>query len=451
MSVDDLYQKACDAVERANYDYAVELFREVLRQEPEYKDARLALRGTERRRAEEKGRSLVGMLAWPVRRLVTTLKTALAKPPKKIEAYEDFLQSYPSSFWALMRLAAAARRAGYEGEAVNAYKDALRFKPSNKKALRALSEMLGDSGQHQEALKYLTRLAALQPGNRDLQKELRDLTAAQHMTSHDMESAESFHELVRDRAEAERLEAAGRLDVTMDDLRHRVTQAEQELAEHPDSVNRILRLARLYEDLGELPKAVKLLREKHQAMPKNYELRERLGDLQTVAYDRAIESARERLEADPDDAAVAARLKELQQRKQQFAVKEYQWRLAQHPGDRALHLRLGRAYYETEDYNAAIAAFQNASQDPRYEMETSKWLGLCFMAKGQHDLALERFEAALQGHPGMDEEGKELRYCQAQAYEGMGRPDEALKLYKRIYSQDINFKDVAAKVDALSA
>ena len=50
----------------------------------------------------------------------------------------------------------------------------------------------------------------------------------------------------------------------------------------------------------------------------------------------------------------------------------------------------------------------------------------------------------------MDEEGKELRYSLALAHEESGNREEALKTYKQIYSQDINFRDVAAKVDALS-
>ena len=77
-------------------------------------------------------------------------------------------------------------------------------------------------------------------------------------------------------------------------------------------------------------------------------------------------------------------------------------------------------------------------------------LGLCFMQKGQHDLAAEQFAHAVERHPQLDDPGKELRYCQAQAFEEMGKPDEALDLYKKIYSMDINYLDVAAKVDALS-
>ncbi len=51
----------------------------------------------------------------------------------------------------------------------------------------------------------------------------------------------------------------------------------------------------------------------------------------------------------------------------------------------------------------------------------------------------------------MDEKGKAIRYYKAQALEAMGDEQEALGVYKKIYSQDINYRDVAQKVDALSA
>jgi hypothetical protein len=53
-------------------------------------------------------------------------------------------------------------------------------------------------------------------------------------------------------------------------------------------------------------------------------------------------------------------------------------------------------------------------------------------------------------HPQMDYEGKQLRYSQAEALEKMGDAEAALKIYKKIYSQDINFLDVSDKVEALS-
>ena len=445
MAVQDLYSKACDAVERANYDYAVELFREVLRHNPEYPDARNALRGTERRRVQEKGRSVGALLTAPFRVVTTALKAGFAKAPKKLEIFEDYLEKSPSSFWALTGVAGAAAKAGLKGEAINVYRDALKLKPTDKRALRAVGNVLIEAGQHQEALKYLNRLAGLEPKNRDLQREVRDLAATEHMVSHDMESAESFRDMIRDKAMAEKLESEGRMAVTMEDVRRQIEKAEQDVAEHPESVPRILGLAQRYLAAGQLKKALGLLREKHEAMPTNYEIREKYGDAQLMAHRATVQAAAEAAKASPDDAEAAQKAKQLQDRLRAFTVKEFQWRLSQHPGERHAQLMLGRAYYENGQYNEAIAACQVSAQDARFELESLRILGQSFMQKKQFDLALEQFARAIDSHGEMDEEGKDLHYCQAEAFEMMGNREEALKIYKSIYSQDINFRDVAAR------
>jgi len=449
MAVDDLYSKACDAVERGRFDYAIRLIREVLRQQPEYPDARIILRGAERRQLEQKGKSPLALLGVLPRRLLTTARALMARPRKKLEVYEDYLERSPNSFWALGKAADAARKAGLNSQAVQMYKDALTFKPNSKRMLRVLSDLLRQTGQSQEALRYLIRLADLQPTDRDLQHEVRDLTASDHIAAHEMETATSFMDLVRDRDEAARLEAEGRMAVTMDDLRKEVAESENRLAEAPDNVNRILDLAKLYVDTGQSAKAHKLLREKHEQLPGNYEIREALGDVQLHMFREA--EAKQRIGADSGDAEAKHKLEELQKRRTEFAIREYSWRVAQHPTDRELRLKLGNAYFEAGQYNDAIAAFQNAVQDARYEQESSKMLGICFSRKGQPDLALDQFERAIQRHPDMDDEGKELHYLKAAVYEQMGNAAEALALYKKIYSQDIGFKDVAQKVESLGA
>ncbi len=449
MAVDDLYSKACDAVERGRFDYAIRLIREVLRQQPEYPDARIVLRGAERRRLAQKGKSPVGLLGVPPRRLLAAARALLAGASKKLEIYEDYLERRPNSFWALSKAADAARNARLASQAVQMYKDALTINPNHKRTLRVLGDLLRETGQNQEALKYLTRLSELEPASRDLQREVRDLAATDHMATHEMETATSFMDLVRDREEAARLEADGRMSVTMDDLRKEVLEAERRLAERPDNANRILDLAKLYVDTDQAAKAHELLREKHEQLPDNYDIRERLGDVQVHLFRQAEAQAAEPLAADPENAEAKQKLEALRQRRTEFAIREYTWRASQHPTDREVRLKLGKAYFEAGRHNDAISAFQNSVQDARYEEESSKMLGVCFSRKGQHDLALEQFERAIRSHPEMDNEGKELHYLEAMTYEQMGKSADALALYKRIYSQDIGFRDVAQKVESL--
>ncbi|MCD6416302.1 MAG: tetratricopeptide repeat protein [Planctomycetes bacterium] len=449
MSTRDLYEKARQAVERSNYEYAIELLREVLRQDPGYQDARLILRGAERRMLRENHSAVLSAIGVPFAVLKTLIARRFKKGKDRLEVYEDFLEKHPNSFWGLMSVSAAARAAGLLNESVEMYKDAVKQRPESTRALRALADALKEAGEVEEALKYLSRLSALQPENRDVLAEMRDLEATEHMAVHRMEDVDSFRDVIRDKEAAKRLEEGRRQVVSMDDLRKEAERMEQELVEHPKSSSRIVRLARLYQDTGQMKKAGEFLKEKHRQQPDNYEIREALGDLQLAIYDRALQTVENALEEAPENSELKAKREKIRRARARFGVKEYQWRLSEHPTDSAHQLQLGRFYLEDGQYDEAIGLLQDAVRDSHSVMEARHYLGLCFMGKNQYDLALEQFKQALAGHSKMDEAGKELRYHQAQAHEAMGNREEALRFYKQIYSQDIHFRDVAAKVEAL--
>jgi tetratricopeptide (TPR) repeat protein len=450
MAVEDLYNKACEAVERANYDYAVELFREVLRQQPDYPDARVALRGTERRRVQERGSQLGALALMPFRMIVTGLKAAFSKAKGKLEAYEDFLQDYPDSFWGLLGAGKAADSLGLDEQAAIILRDAQRQKPNNKTVLRLLANVLAERGESRDALNFLERLLSMDPQNRDLQKEVRDLQATGHMAHHKMDSTESFRDLIRDQDVADELEKSSRMEVSREDYGERVKKAFDQLKEDPENPAKVLQLARAYLDVDDMARARSLLKAKHKEMPENYEIRELLGTLQLRIYDQAIESARAAVKANPESSAAKKKLQQLKTKRQKFAVKEYRWRVEQHPTDAEARMELAKALMETGQQNQAISLFQELKLDPRLGMEAARMLGIAFTDKGQYDLAAEQFEMALEMHPQMDYEGKQLRYSQAEALEKMGDAEAALKIYKKIYSQDINFLDVSDKVEALS-
>jgi tetratricopeptide (TPR) repeat protein len=270
------------------------------------------------------------------------------------------------------------------------------------------------------------------------------------MATSGMEGAGSFREWLRDSDQAVEFEEGRRMAVAPDDLQNQIARAEKELAEKPHQLNRILGLAQLYVDAGELKKAQQFIREKQQEMPDSFELREHACAITMRGYDMAITRLQRNLAAEPEKEDVKARIAELQDRRRAFAVREYTWQLDQHPTDRGTRLKLGLVYFEMGRYNDAIAEFQSAGQDARLEVDAAKMLGLCFLEKGQRDLAAEQFARALDRHPDMDDTGKEISYYQATAYEGMGKTEEALAMYKKIYSTDISYRDVAQKVEALS-
>lgn len=450
MAVKDLYDKACEAVNKGNYDYAIELFREVLRMEPDYPGARVLLRGTERRRLAESGGSLVQALAAQAKGLWPLLKASLhfKNHQKKLEYYEDYLEDNPNSIGGLMAAGAAARNAGHLDSAIIILKDLLSLRANNKKAMRLLGQTFEEGGRPSDAVKVLNALAALEPNDQQLQHQIRNLEALDHMQMTKMEDAGSFRDMIRDKEFTE--ESIRRLETASERGTKQIEEASQALAAEPENVSRITGLAILYEHEGMYEEACTLLRQARQRMPDNYEIREVLGDLRLHMCAHAVGEIDRKLKADPDNQQWLQQKQKLESQGRELAVQEYGWRVSQHPTDTGLRLGLGQGLFGKGDLDGAIASLQVAVRDPRLEVKGAAMLGQCFVAKKQYDLAVSQYERAIARRPELDQTGMELHYALAGTLELMGNRERALQVYKKIYSNDISFRDVGEKVDALS-
>jgi len=450
VAVKDLYDKACEAANKGNYEYAIELYREVLRLEPQYPGARVLLRGTERRRLSERNSPLytVARLArgiWPLLKALVQLRN----PRKRLESCEDFLEHNPNNCAVLLMAGRAAQKAGYAEGAAMILKDLLTVKPDHKRALRTLVDALEESGQTRECLKFLTRLAALMPTNRDVQHRLKDLEAQAHMQETHMAEAGSFREMIRDKEVAQ--ESERRFETAQERAARLLEQARAELEQDPTNVTKIVRVAELYEQQGSSDTALRVLTDAHKQMPGDFEVRAKLGDLQLRICDQILRRLEEKLQKDPANRELIEKRRRLAARRRQVALREYDWRVRQHPTDSQLRLELGKVQLERGDTDAAIHSFQQAARDSRLELDAATMLGRCFVAKQQYDLAAEQFRRAIARHPTLDRVGMELQYLFAETLEKMGESEEALKIYKKIYTNDISFRDVAEKVASLTS
>ena len=75
----------------------------------------------------------------------------------------------------------------------------------------------------------------------------------------------------------------------------------------------------------------------------------------------------------------------------------------------------------------------------------------CFTKRKMFDLATRTLQEALKEKLIFDEEKKELIYNLGGVLDAMGKKDEAIKQFELIYEVDINYRDIAAKVDAFYA
>jgi tetratricopeptide (TPR) repeat protein len=115
------------------------------------------------------------------------------------------------------------------------------------------------------------------------------------------------------------------------------------------------------------------------------------------------------------------------------------------------HYDLGVAFKEMGLLDEAIAEFQKALRAPEGRLRTAEALGGCFFDKGQFSVASTVMRRAVETDPSSDDSKIALLYWMGRCEEEMGRKNDALGLFQRVFALDIRFADVADRVERLAA
>jgi len=124
-------------------------------------------------------------------------------------------------------------------------------------------------------------------------------------------------------------------------------------------------------------------------------------------------------------------------------------------GDPETHYNLGVAFREMGLLDEAIGEFQKVVKGagkgnfPQNFLQACSLLAICFMEKKMPAIAVKWYVRALET-PGLDEEAlMALQYDLGLAYEQAGDSRNALERFTEVYSQNIDFRDVADKIREL--
>ena len=123
--------------------------------------------------------------------------------------------------------------------------------------------------------------------------------------------------------------------------------------------------------------------------------------------------------------------------------------------DAETHYNLGVAFREMGLLDEAIGEFQKVvkgaqkGQYPENFLQACSLLAVCFMDKGMPQIAAKWYTRALET-PDLDEESTlALQYDLGVAFEQTGDTRGALERFSEVYSQNIDYRDVADKIRAL--
>lgn len=113
------------------------------------------------------------------------------------------------------------------------------------------------------------------------------------------------------------------------------------------------------------------------------------------------------------------------------------------------HYNLGIAYKEMGLVNEAIGEFQLSIKGPDYFFDSASMLAICFQEKGMYKSAIAQLDKAISDPRCDDKKSLAIKYDIGILYEMANMPEAAIDKLSEVYSVDINFRDVAKKIEEL--
>jgi tetratricopeptide (TPR) repeat protein len=436
-------QKAEEALRRRNYDFAVELYRQLIELDPDQGEARSGLRRALRKRAQEGGggskllRAVSGAL--PLSKAKTLQK--LGKHEACARALEDYLATNPLDEDANLLLGVSLEQAGHFHAARAVYEFTAEIAPRNPEALKRAGAMMQRTGDPERALEYFERALEADPRDQEALKARKNLAAESALSRSNASGVGHSRELIKDKERSRELERSRRLVLSEEELRAELARLEERFAESSSDPDLMLQLSDVHERLGDPAAALELAERALSYRRDSFEIVCRVGDLESKRLKKAVARA--------DKGGQAEEAGALERGLIAHEVKDYRRRVEARPGDAALRLMLAKKLLRADEVDGALAELQRCSGEPRVRDEALFHLAQCFQRKGILDLARKEYEHALEGSDPKSERAKEILYNLGSIAEAQGSREEARSFYIRIYEIDIGYRDVAAKMGTL--
>ena len=447
---DGCFDRAQQATVHSNFDYAIALYLEGLRYDPQdiekgHKGLREA---TVRRKSQGKGGGLG--------KLVSQIKSAvfqmLGRRKDAMLALEAALAHDPKNVMYLTQMMQLARRLEYVDVAIwsgeLAAEETLKTKKPQKQIFTTLADMYEDQRRFRDAVEALNQAIKIDPSDRTLDKRARDLAASSSIEDSRLESVTDFHDMIRDRRQAS-ASATQQVIRTEEQLDDQYDELKAALDADPQDPAKMQALADCEARRGNLDTAMTLLKQA-LAQSKDYRYKARMDDIRMAEYRARLRELDAEIEANPDRADLKAEHKKISREQDAFELTVYQERQRQYPTELGIRLELGIRQHRRGLHDEAIVSFQQASRDPKRHVQALDLLGKCFYAKKLYQEAQNQFETALQHHELTgDAMAKELQYNLAMTLEIQGNLPGAIEWFSRIVQQDYQYRDAAKRLESL--
>ncbi|MBP5285255.1 MAG: tetratricopeptide repeat protein [Kiritimatiellae bacterium] len=449
----DLAQKAQNytnrgrqALESGRYELAVEMLMEAVSAAPDVLETRKLLRAAQIANFRKNGKAGFGakfgyMLS---RQKIASLVKKGDGAGAMAEAEKLLCQNPldPDNIESAVKAAEAAGKADHAAISVEAAYDCSNKDPALLERVAVYYTM---AKRYDKARDAYRKLSELKPGDQRVLQLLKNTEAQATMNAGWEQTAGKrggFQSLIANKEQAKKLDQANKAVISGDDADALIAEKIAQIEREPKNMNFRRALARLYVQNKRYAEAIDCLTAAIEAAGSmDPELDRMLSQTRMQYYDQQIEILRQ--QGDEEGAAA------LEGEKNQFEFDDLAARVERYPNDLHLRYELGVLYFTYEYYDEALEHLQLAQKSPKDRLWALYYLAMCFLKKGQTDMAVMQLETARDNLPTMDDLKKKVVYRLGLCAEDAGDFAKAYNYYKDIYSSDVGFEDLSERMLAL--
>jgi tetratricopeptide (TPR) repeat protein len=456
-----VFEHAQRSAEKADYDYAHDLYKECIVDDPANLIFLQHFLGNlgQKYGNNKKGSRFSSLMNRGSR-------NALGKAASKGQWREAFaaacdaLKSNPWDVTTLLDVAGAYELIGSDECQLYVLRWALDASPKDVTVNRRAAKTLAKIGQFEQAIACWRRVDQAKPGDPEAAKAISQLSVEQtiqkggynqELLQGAVDSA-ALEETVRERIAKPQTDSGEFADTKSEPASGREKELIDAIVESPAVVANYLELAELFTSQNRLRETTEILARALAASGGgDLTVRERLEDAHLRRAQNQVAVAQRRAEQEKTKEA-SDLAKRMAAQANQAELEVYLARASRNPGNTLLQFELALRCKRAGKFREAIQAFQAARGDAKRKAEVELHLGESFQHIRQFTLALASYEAAIEASDDMQPETRKLALYRAGVLAAeLGDRERAEKQLTRLAAIDFGYRDVADRLDKLAA
>ena len=443
----NLTNRGRQALEAGRYELAVEMLSQAIECAPGSLETRRLLRTAQIAKFRQNPPSSFSLKLQSLANMGKRAKIlSLAKKGQGAEAMaeaEKLLAINPLDPDNIDAAVKAAEAAGMPEAAAISVEAAYSCNQGDVVLLERIAQYYMIAKRYDKARDAYVKLSQLKPGDQRIIQLLKNAEAQSTMTiggwSATVGKKGGFQAILANQEQAKKLDQANKAVVVGADADALIAEKLAQIEKEPNNLNFYRALARIYMQNKRFDEAVGILQRAQTVSSADPELDRMLSTVTAASYEYQIEQLRKAGRTEEAD--------NLEVEKNQFVFDDLATRVERYPNDLHLRFELGYQYYiygdqEPSFYDEAIQHLQLAQKSPKDRLQSLYYLAMCFLKKGQRDMAVMQLETARDQLPTMDDLKKKVVYQLGLCAEEAKDYEKAYNYYKDVYSTDVTFGDL---------